>query len=427
MSRRHAPPARGAALLVAMVLLSVVATLATGMVWQQWKAVQVETAERARVQTAWILAGALDWARLILREDARSGRATSLNEPWATPLAEARLSTFLAVDRDHNADEGPDAFLSGAISDAQARYNLRNLIVDGKVLPAQLAILQRLCSSAGVDTATAGLLADGLRAAATGEATAALEPVQWADLAWMGVDATSLNEPWATPLAEARLSTFLAVDRDHNADEGPDAFLSGAISDAQARYNLRNLVVDGKVVPAQLAILQRLCTSVGVDAATASLLADGLRAAATGEATAALEPVQWADLAWMGVDATSLQRLSGVAVLLPVATPVNLNTASREVLAGVVAGLDLGGADRLVQSRARQPFRNLGEASQVLGAAVPLGERDVGVKSAYFEIRGRLRLEQRVQDVMTLVERQPDLRVVAIARQRLTGLSPVMP
>ena len=29
------------------------------------------------------------------------------------------------------------------------------------------------------------------------------------------------------------------------------------------------------------------------------------------------------------------------------ATPVNLNTASREVLAGVVAGLDLGGADKL--------------------------------------------------------------------------------
>lgn len=313
MSRHPAPPARGAALLVAMVLLSVVATLAAGMVWQQWKAVQVETAERARVQTAWILAGALDWARLILREDARSGRATSLNEPWATPLAEARLSTFLAVDRDNNADEGPDAFLSGAIGDAQARYNLRNLVVDGKVVPAQLAILQRLCASAGVD------------------------------------------------------------------------------------------------------------------AATASLLADGLRLAATDEATAPLEPVQWADLAWLGVDAASLLRLQTVAVLLPVATPVNINTASREVLAGVMAGLDLGGADRLVQSRSRQPFRTLAEAGQVLGAAVPLIERDVDVKSAYFEIRGRLRLDQRAQEVMTLVERQPDLRVVAIGRQRLIALSPAAP
>lgn len=307
------PPARGAALLVAMVLLSVVATLASGMVWQQWKAVQVETAERARVQTTWILAGALDWARLILREDARSGRATSLNEPWATPLAEARLSTFLAVDRDNNADEGPEAFLAGAISDAQARYNLRNLVVDGKVVPAQLAVLQRLCASAGVD------------------------------------------------------------------------------------------------------------------AATASLLADGLRAAESGEATAPLAPEQWADLAWLGVDAVSLQRLAGVAVLLPVPTPVNLNTASREVLAAVVAGLDLGGADRLVQSRTRQPFRNLAEASQVLGPAVPLVERDVGVKSAFFEIHGRLRLDQRVQEELTLVERQTNLRVLTISRQRQFGLSPVAP
>jgi len=63
----------------------------------------------------------------------------------------------------------------------------------------------------------------------------------------------------------------------------------------------------------------------------------------------------------------------------------------------------------------------------VLGAAVPLSERDVGVKSAYFEIRGRLRLEQRVQEELTLVERQPDLRVVTISRQRLAGLSPVAP
>ena len=80
-----------------------------------------------------------------------------------------------------------------------------------------------------------------------------------------------------------------------------------------------------------------------------------------------------------------------------------------------------------MQRRTRQPFRNLTEAGQVLGPGVPLGEREVGVKSAYFEIRGRLRLEQRVQEELTLVERQPDLRVVTISRQRLTGLSPLGP
>lgn len=62
-------------------------------------------AERARVQSAWILIGALDWSRLILYEDLRSGSNSYLDsndhlaEPWAVPLEEARLSSFLAADR----------------------------------------------------------------------------------------------------------------------------------------------------------------------------------------------------------------------------------------------------------------------------------------------------------------------------------------
>jgi general secretion pathway protein K len=305
------PPTRGAALLVAMVLLSVVATLAAGMVWQQWRAVQVETAERSRAQSGWMLLGALDWARLILREDARSGKPTSLNEPWATPLAEARLSSFLAADRDNNADTGPEAFLAGGISDAQARYNLRNLVVDRKIDPLQLAILQRLCSNVGLGPDTAAVLAEGLLASQQGE-----------------------------------------------------------------------------------------------------------------DADAPLLPQQLSDLVWLGLDAAALERLAVVAVLLPVATPVNLNTASREVLAAVVDGLDLGSADRLVQARVRNPLRNLADATAIVGAGPRLVERDVDVKSAYFEVRGRLRLENRVLESRTLVERRSGLQVVAIQRQQQASLIP---
>ena len=145
---------RGAALLTAMMIVALVATLAASMIWQQWRAIQVEAAERARTQSAWILAGALDWARLILREDAKNVGATGstidhLGEPWAVPLAEARLSTFLAADKS-NTDDAPDAFLSGAITDAQARYNLTNLVSGGAVDPIELATLQRLCATVGV-------------------------------------------------------------------------------------------------------------------------------------------------------------------------------------------------------------------------------------------------------------------------------------
>ena len=312
---QHPPrrPPRGAALLVAMVLLTLVATLASAMVWQQWKGVQVESSERARVQTGWILQGAQDWARLILREDARSGRATALTEPWATPLAEARLSTFLAADRNTTADDGPEAFLAGTISDAQARYNLRNLVDNGKLLPAQLTVLQRLCASIGLGADVASQLANGLLAA-------------------------SLGSDVLAPLA----------------------------------------------------------------------------------------PQQLADLAWLGLDAETIKRLAAVVVLLPVRTAVNLNTAPREVLAAVITGIDLGGADRLLQARQRQPFRSVEEANDVLGKAITLQAGTVDVKSAFFEVRGRLRLDHRVLNEQTLVERKPGLEVVAIQRQRQVGLSPAL-
>jgi hypothetical protein len=76
--------------------------------------------------------GALDWARLILREDGRgnqnSGASDHLGEPWATPLEEARLSSFLAADKNNSADELMPAFLSGEMIDLQSRLNFRNLV-----------------------------------------------------------------------------------------------------------------------------------------------------------------------------------------------------------------------------------------------------------------------------------------------------------
>jgi len=198
---------RGAALLTAMIIVALVATLAGAMVWQQWRAIQVEAAERARAQSAWILSGALDWARLILREDAKNGNVDHLGEPWAVPLAEARLSTFLAADKD-NTEDAPDAFLSGVITDAMARYNLTNLLdPKGAIDPRELATLERLCATVGVSADVASRIATGLRDAAppvppapgasgpasTPPADPPLMPQSAAQLGWLGIDSESLR------------------------------------------------------------------------------------------------------------------------------------------------------------------------------------------------------------------------------------------
>ena len=216
MTRLHHQ--RGAALLLAMLILTLVATMASGMVWQQWRAIQVEAAERARTQSAWILMGALDWARLILREDARTGGADHLGEPWAVPLAEARLSTFLAADRDNNSSAEPDdieAFLSGTLIDAQSRWNLRKLIdADGKPVPAQRRVLTRLCEQAGLPSDSAERIELAL-AKAWAPNAAAIAPQRLSELAWLGIEAETLRrlEPWVIllPRVDTRVNVNTAA------------------------------------------------------------------------------------------------------------------------------------------------------------------------------------------------------------------------
>ncbi len=197
-------PQRGAALLLAMVVLVLVATATAGMVWQQTRAVNIEAAERARSQAAWILNGALDWARLILREDQRGGQQNNkphdhLGEPWAQPLAEARLSAFLAADKDNNADSGPDAFISGSIEDAQSRLNLRGVLDEaGQPVLKQVAALESLVALAGAPTDTAKRLVQVLLDAHTGATGdnpggAPLRPSRLSDLAWSGIDDATLQ------------------------------------------------------------------------------------------------------------------------------------------------------------------------------------------------------------------------------------------
>lgn len=197
----------GVALLTAMLTVTLVATFAAAALWQQWRGVEVEAAERARVQSGWLLTGALDWARLILREDARAGDTDHLSEPWAIPLNDARLSSFLSADR--NADNSDrEAFLSGQIIDQQSRLNIANLI-DGNTVsesgmnsfsrlfvtlglpPAQLAMLTGNMLRASQNNNLAGRLAAAQ--VSTLEAEAPLMPERVSELLWLGLTPETLN------------------------------------------------------------------------------------------------------------------------------------------------------------------------------------------------------------------------------------------
>lgn len=208
---------RGAALLGAMLLVSLVAALAATAVWQQWRLTEVERYERGRQQALWLVQGALDWARLILREDARSGGADHLGEPWAVPLQEARLSSFLASDgKASGLGDLSEVFLSGQIEDLQGRLNLSNLIDGDKVSMPDVQIAERLFELLDLPAQRVQPLAQALLASKTAAAQAGragtpggagaaaggrFMPTQVEQLVWLGLPADLL----------ARLAPYISL------------------------------------------------------------------------------------------------------------------------------------------------------------------------------------------------------------------------
>jgi len=203
---------RGAALLTAMLTVALVATFAAAALWQQWRSIEVETAERARVQSGWILTGALDWARLILRED-RNG-IDHLGEPWAVPLQEARLSSFLAAEGNTTTTtaSGPDvleAFLSGQVVDLQSLLNVNNLLeANGKLSENGVRSFARLFEVLGLPQAELDRMAENLRFASDTSAgnrsspMAPLRPQRVEQLVWLGLSAQTVAalQPYITLL-----------------------------------------------------------------------------------------------------------------------------------------------------------------------------------------------------------------------------------
>lgn len=308
--RYRGPHHRGAAILTAMLLMALVATLSAAALWQQRRALDLETAERARVQAHWMLQGSTDWARLILREDARSGSVDHLAEPWAVPLQEAKLSSFL--NNGNSTEELPDsellqsAYLSGGISDLQARLNVNNLLLDQQTHGPTLRAFARLFE--------------------------------------------------ALQLPQSEL----------------------------------------------LVLVAQLRASQAVDTAAKG-------AAAAGNSSASSTPLQprtVSQLTWLGLSARTVAALAPYVVVLPDRTPVNLNTASAPVLQAIVADLGAAGAQRLLQARAQSHFRSLADVVQAAGQReLPLNDSLHSVNSRYFEVRARLRLGSLVTEERTVLLR----------------------
>jgi len=154
--------------------------------------------------------------------------------------------------------------------------------------------------------------------------------------------------------------------------------LAGYLEDEQARFNLNDLVQNGKVDSAQLETFRRLLSILDLRPTLADMLGDWI--AAGGRPL-----VDVSELARLSCfDEGTRARLAPFVAVLPRFTAVNVNTASPEVLAALVDGLGLDRARALVVQRERAYFRSTSEFLDRLprGLSVPSGAISVG--SDYF-------------------------------------------
>jgi len=154
---------RGVAIIIALLLTTLAITIVASLFWQQQVQVRSIENQRLQLQKQWVLLGAIDWASLILREDAKYSSTDTLDEPWAVPLAEMRLDQY--VENGSADSDVSDTTLSGRITDAQARYNLTNLCPHGIIDPVEVAAFQRLLNNVHLNPALAQATANEMAAA----------------------------------------------------------------------------------------------------------------------------------------------------------------------------------------------------------------------------------------------------------------------
>ena len=270
MSRRAE---RGAAVVMAMLTVAVAATLVAGAFWRQEVLLQRVENELSFAQTQWLMRGAIDWARVILAEDARTSRVDHLGEPWALQIADTRLDD----------SSGSAAYLTGGMQDAQAKYNLRNLVGADGIGPAELDTLRRLLALAQVPEVLADPIAQRVQSSVPG---------------------ATFEDDGPRPLPLRTLDDLLSVPQ---------------------------------------------------------------------------------------IRAQHVQALDAYLTVLPRPTPVNANTASAQVLAGVIAGLSLPDARRLVASRDRAYFNDLPDVlSRIPGQPLQTAANQLATATQFFLMEGQV-------------------------------------
>ncbi|NTX31897.1 type II secretion system minor pseudopilin GspK [Burkholderia pyrrocinia] len=302
----HARHERGIAIVTVLLVVALAATLAASVLWRQQVATRDVENQRLATQTMWVERAAVEWARATLRAQSATSNVTFVGQPWSLPVADVQLSDLLPSDALAVNAELSRAWISGSVEDAQARFNLMNLV--SRVAP---------------------------------------------------------GKPWQS---------------------------------------------NGEGVLAYRRLLGQLSLEPALAQQTADYMLRSLRDA-NGPGGWPLQLVSVDDLARIpGYDAHAIETLAPFVTILPDLTVVNANTATEPVLVAAIPTLSPSQAKRLVDRRATAYFVSTGDIAEYLLPAqggnptLPDGSA-VGVTSGYFIVHCRVHSARINARIDTLIAR----------------------
>jgi general secretion pathway protein K len=136
---------RGAAVVMAMLLAALVATIAATLLWQQQRWIGEHQHRRDQVQAQALAMAGVQWTRQIVFENAPTGTIVQLGQPWALRLPAMPIE---------------NGSIGGYIVDAQGRINVNNLSQSATAAASTRASLQRLFAALALPATLVNAIGD---------------------------------------------------------------------------------------------------------------------------------------------------------------------------------------------------------------------------------------------------------------------------
>ena len=212
--------------------------------------------------------------------------------------------------------------------------------------------------------------------------------------------------------------------------------MKGQIEDLQARFNLNNLVHDGKPSKVYVEQFKRLLRNIELNEDIAPVIVDwidlneevGFLGAEDNEYLNSLPAYRTANqpmndlselLLLKGFDFKSFEKLSPFVCVLGTESQINLNTASAEVISSIVEDFTIEDAKSLIEDRNKENYKKVEDfIEHPLLKQKKITKEGLAVSSQYFQLNSTVQIERISLDYKSIINRTSSSDIVILKRSR---------